>query len=136
MNKPLQHVPFPDISNLKSVLDNPKIKEILPGNIYEGNSCHKTNGDGAPYFNFEKLASSHVFLDNRGLKNLWSLASEGGIIVDSWRGKDYSKSNFPRTRVVGSYATSDGDVGILKISLKKESKYFIELGRAHQDKWY
>jgi hypothetical protein len=128
LNKPLQHVPFPDIDYLKSLLDNPQIKRILPGNIYVGNSSHKVNEDGTPYCNFEKMATPFTYLGKEGLKDQDLLASEGGIIVDGWRGKDYSQTSFPGIRVIGSYVASDSDVGILKITLKKGDQIFYRTG--------
>lgn len=128
LNKPLQYVPFPDIDYLKSLLDNPQIKGILPGNIYVGNSSHKVNEDGTPYCNFEKLAAPFTYLGKEGLKSQDLLASEGSIIIDGWRGKDYSRTSFPGIRVIGSYVASDSDVGILKISLKKGDQLFYRTG--------
>jgi hypothetical protein len=119
---------MPDIDYLKRMLDNPQIKGILPGNIYVGNSSHKVNKDGTPYCNFEKLATPFTYLGKEGLKDQDLLASEDGMIFDGWRGKDYHQTSFPGIRVIGSYVASDGDVGILKISLKKGDQIYYRTG--------
>ena len=128
LNKPLQYVPFPDIDYLKSLLDNHQIKAILPGNIYVGNSPRRVNEDGTPYCNFEKLDAPFVYLGKKGLKDQDLLASDDGIIINGWKGKDYSQTSFPGIRVIGSYINSDGNVGILKIALKKGDQVYYRTG--------
>lgn len=128
MNKPLQHVPFPDIEYLKSLLDNPTIKGILPANIYEGNSRQKVNEDGSPYCNFEVFSAPFALLSKEALKNKEFLVSEDGIVIDGWMGKDYFQTSFPELRVIGSYLKSDSDVGILKVSLKKGEQVLYRTG--------
>lgn len=128
MNKPLQHVPFPDIEYLKSLLDNPKIKDILPGNIYARNSSVKVNVDGTPYCNYEVLNPPFIFRGKGNLKNQDSLAFEDRINSDAWMGTDYFQTIIPGIRVIGSFFKSDGDVGILRISLKKGDQVLYRTG--------
>lgn len=45
-NKPLHYIPYPDISYLKSWLDNPTIRNFLPGNIYPPNLNNPDDPDG------------------------------------------------------------------------------------------
>jgi hypothetical protein len=48
-NKPYMFVPYPAPDRLKSLLDNPTIRRILPGNIYGPNSRHPFGADGKPF---------------------------------------------------------------------------------------
>jgi hypothetical protein len=128
INKPLQHVPFPDIEYLMSLLDNPNIKGILPGNIYAGNSFVKVNADGTPYCNYEVLNAPFIFRGKGDLKNQDSLVFEDRINSDGWMGKDYFQTIIPGIKVIGSFFKSDGDVGILKISLKKGDQVLYRTG--------
>jgi hypothetical protein len=47
--KPRYFVPYPDPDRLKSLLDNPTIRKILPGNIYGPNSRHHFRAEGKLY---------------------------------------------------------------------------------------
>lgn len=128
MNKPSQHVPFPDIEYLKGLLDNPKIKEILPGNIYEGNSPYKNNVDGSPYCDFEVLNSPFEVLSIKNFKGDEFIATDKSLIYDGWKGGDYFRTTFSGVRFIGSYVTSDSDIGTLRISLKKNDQIFYRSG--------
>jgi len=127
INKPFQHIPYPDAYYLRSMLDNPKIKGILPGNIYMGNSSLKINSDGTPYCDLNSLDTPFIFLDKKLVSNE-GLATYPKNISDGWGGQDYFKSDLPGVKVVGSFVTSDGDIGIVKFALKKGDQILYRSG--------
>jgi hypothetical protein len=126
-NKPLQDLPYPDTTYLKSLLDNPKILSFLPGNIYEGNSALQRNSEGKPYCDFEKLDPPFEISTDLNAKS-YPLISQSNILFNGWNGEDYYRSNIPNVLVYGSFVNSDGNIGILRFKAKKGERILFRSG--------
>lgn len=119
LNKPSQFIPYPDPARLKSLLDNPVIRRILPGNINEALAEKKVAPDGEPYCNSGELQRAFEVIKtietNRG-QNWVTLNS---VIESSWYGKGINAGDLLGFKVIGSFSGSDKDTGILVLHIRR-----------------
>lgn len=125
--KPFLYTPFPDPDRLKFFLDNPQIRSILPGNIYGPNANHPIAADGEPFCPPGHLVRpfSPEAWDGKSTSNIVATAK---VLIDGWKGTDYSKSKLPELKVFGSMAQSDNDTGFITILVRRGEKVLFHTG--------
>lgn len=119
LNKPSQFIPYPDPARLKSLLDNPVIRCILPGNINEALAESKVGPDGEPFCNTgETVRAVDVMkYDSSNQSRDW--AGLDAVEQVGWNGQDYYRSDLPGFKILGSFTDSEKDTGILVLRLKR-----------------
>jgi hypothetical protein len=127
-NKPLLFVPYPNPERLKTILDNPTIRSILPGNVYRPNSHHPVSTDGEPFCDPGALARAFNVLKWENFDEKVVFAKVASIISNSWQGTDYFKSTIPEFRIFGSYINSEKNTGMITLHMHRNEKLLYRSG--------
>jgi hypothetical protein len=121
-------VPYPIPGRLKSLLDNPTIRRILPGNIYGPNSRHPLGADGEPFCDPGHLVSVFDVLKWKNEGAVAHFATVASIRSNGWKGTDYFKSAILGFRVIGSLINSENDTGMITLHLRRGEKILYRSG--------
>jgi hypothetical protein len=127
-DKPFLFIPYPKPERLKSLLDNPAIRSILPSNIYMPNSHHPVGADGEPFCDPGFLVRAFDVLNWKKTDNTTGFATMPSIRSNSWQGTDYFKSAIPGFQIVGSLIKSENDTGIITLHLHRGEKILYRSG--------
>ena len=128
-NKPFLFVPYPNPERLKSLLDNPAIRSVLPGNIYMPNSQHPVEPDGEPFCDPGSLVQAFDVLNWKVTDDTVGFATMASIQSNGWQGTDYYKSVIPGFQIVGSLIQSENDTGIITYIYTEVKKFFTVPGQ-------
>lgn len=127
-NKPFLFVPYPNPERLKSLLDNPAIRSILPGNIYMPHSQNPVGHDGEPFCDPGHLVRAFDVLNWKSTDDTAGFAASASISSNSWQGTDYFKTSIPGFQVVGSLIKSENDTGIITLHLHRGERVLYRSG--------
>ena len=126
-DKPFLYIPYPDPAQLKLFLDNPRIRSILPGNIYGPNAKHPIAEDGEPFCPPGSLV--HPFnLEAWDGKSISDIPSATKTLVNGWKGTDYSKSRLAGLKIMGSFIQSENDTGFITVLVRRGEKILFRTG--------
>jgi hypothetical protein len=120
-------IPYPDWRRLKSLLDNEKLRKILPGNIYYENTTLTISANGSPFCNPGNLKSSFS-INDFDLNNDSRLVNKMKILNNKWNGTDYEKSKINGIVIIGSFIDSETNLGEISIEMKKGQSILFKSG--------
>ena len=115
-NKPRLHIPYPDAGRLRLLLDDPVIKNSLPGNIYEPNSNRQKPEDEEPFCNTGLYVSPFSSAPFSTANTTHNIASVSAISNSDWR--DLGSSN-PKFFIIGSFNPKGTGTGLAEINLAR-----------------
>ncbi len=127
-NKPFLFVPYPNPEILKSLLDNPAIRSVLPGNIYMPNSYHPIGSGGEPFCDPGSLVPAFNVLNWKVTDDTAGFATMDSFKINGWQGTDYYKSVIPGFQIVGSLIQSENDTGIITLHLHRGERILYRSG--------
>jgi hypothetical protein len=127
-NKPFLFIPYPNPERLKSLLDNPTIRSILPGNIFMPHSQHPVGLDGEPFCDPGSLVRAFDVLNWKVTDDTAGFAKMASVQSNGWQGTDYYKSVIPGFKIVGSLIQSENDTGIITLHLHRGEKILYRSG--------
>lgn len=127
-NKPFEFIPYPYPEILKSLLDNPAIRSVLPGNIYMPNSYHPIGSDGEPFCDPGSLVRTFDVLSWKETDDTASFATMDSVRSNGWQGTDYYKSIIPSFQIIGSLIQSENDTGIITLHLHRGERILYRSG--------
>jgi len=127
-NKKLLELPYPSPDRLKMLLDDSAIRSFLPSNLavdknIPSSFCLKTP---PLLISLGKWDGSHSFME---------LVTIQALLRDGVSGRDYFNQGLLGFRVIGTYKTSDQDVGLISIQVKKNQKILYRSGPVNQNQF-
>jgi len=131
-NKPYLDIPYPNPVRLQTLLDNPGIRKILPGNINSANAVNKIGPDGEPFCNTGSPNNSFSIKILKEIPASAEIASVAQILQTDWLGTDYKKSNFPGYKIIGSLQHSELETGKITLKLQRGDKVLYRSGPRNQ----
>lgn len=128
VKKPLQYIPYPDSNRLKTLLDNPAIRRILPSNINETLAERKVGSDGEPFCNTGESARAFEVLNYSDAHSIHDWVGLDAVEQSSWNGQDYYRSDLRGFKVIGSFVRTEKDTGILVLSFRRGQSILYRTG--------
>jgi hypothetical protein len=126
-NKPFLFIPYPNAERLKSLLDNPAIRTILPENIHRHNPLQTITSDGEPFCDPGSLIQP--FSISKWDNDISNIVTTSSIKDNSnWLGSDYFKSTIPGLKIIGSLINSENDTGMITLHLHRGQKIIFRSG--------